>query len=147
MNEPEQIIRDGWTLECPFCSKTILYTYFVNWFVPTPFFYSDSSNDVLLRKSDGEKVHEILENKKLLLAELEIIWKECLKDAPPALDGGQFTLWANVKCPHCKKELPYNDGVKDLKVRIYDSRIILIDGAVVVGDSVKETWQIKVRVK
>jgi len=147
MNEPEQIIRDGWTLECPFCNKPILYTYFVNWFVPTPFFYSDSSNDVLLRKNDGEKVQKILENKNILLTELEIIWNECLRDAPPALDGGHFTFWANVKCPHCKKELPYNNGVKDLKVRIYDSRIILIDGAMVVGDNAEETWRIRVRAK
>lgn len=146
MRKPQQLIRDGWSLSCPFCNNSVKYTYFVNWFIPTPFFYSDGCNDVLLKKSDGEQVQKLLERKKPILSELECLWKEFLKSAPAAPNGGQFSFWANVKCPFCNKEFPYNNGIRDLNVRINDSKIVLIDGAVVVGDNPEETWQVKVKI-
>lgn len=151
MRTPEEIVRDGWILNCPYCKKEILYTHFVNWSVPIPFFYSDKSNDVLLRKSDEKKVHELFEkkqsNSKPTIVELESLWNEIILNAPPAINGGRFTMWANVKCPHCKTEFPYNNGNKDLNIRLYDSKIVLVNNAIVVGDSEKDSWKIIVRIK
>ncbi len=151
MNTPQEIVRDGWILNCPFCKEKILYTHFVNWSIPTPFFYSDGSNDVLLRKSDEKKVQELFEKKqpksKPTLHELESLWNKILIDSPPAPNGGRFTFWANVKCPHCNTEILYNNGNKDFNIRVNDSKIILINGATVIGDSENETWKIKVKIK
>jgi len=150
MSTPKEIIRDGWILNCPFCKREILYTHFINWSVPTPFFYSDESNDVLLRKSDEKKVQELFDekqpNSKPTIVELESLWKKILIDAPPAPNGGRFSFWANVKCPHCDTEIPYNNGNRDLNVRINDSKIVLINDAIVVGDSEEDTWEIRVRI-
>jgi len=99
----------------------------------------------LLRKSDGKIVQDLLERKTPTLPELESLWKEFLKSAPAAPNGGQFSFWANVNCPFCNKEFPYNNGIQDLNVRINDSKIVVIDGAVVVGDTPEATWQIKVK--
>ncbi len=144
MKKPQQVVRDGWNLECIFCKEAIRYTYLVNWLLPAPFFYSDKSNDVLLRKSDELVAQKLCENNKPELTELEKLWHVFLESAPPAPNGGHFSFWSNVKCPFCKKEFPYNNGIRDLNVRIYESKIVLIDGAIVVGDDNKETWQIKV---
>jgi hypothetical protein len=146
MSIPQEIIRDGWTLDCPYCKEKILYTHFVNWVVPTPFFYSNGSNDVLLRRSDEQRVLQLFEKKKPTVLELEKVWNAILATATLAPNGGRFTFWANVKCPHCNTEIPYNNGVKDLDVRIYDSKIVIIDGAVVVGDTAEDTWRVKIRI-
>jgi hypothetical protein len=136
----------GWKLSCPFCTKNILYTKLTNWDMPTPFYYSDESNDVLLRNSDDKKVNQIFENKKPSLKELESMWNEFLQNAPLPPNGGKFTFWANIKCPNCKKEIPYNNGVRDINIRIYEPNIILIDGAIVVGDNDENTWRTKVEI-
>lgn len=151
MNISQELIRDGWTLDCPFCKKKILYTHIVNWSVPVPFFYSDASNDVLLRKSDERRVQELFEkkqpNSRPTISELEALWKEIIIGAPSAPSGGCFSFWANVKCPHCSTEFPYNKGTKDLYTRINDSTIVLINGAILLGDSEKDTWKIIVKLK
>ena len=82
--------------------------------------------------------------KKITISELEKLWNELLIKAPSAPSGGHFTFWANVKCPHCKTEIPYNNGNMDLNIRINDSKIVLINDAIVVGDSEKDTWRIKI---
>lgn len=146
MSNINEVTRNGKILSCPFCKEEILYTTIVNWFVPTPFFYSNKSNDVLLRESDGLKIQQLLEQKNLSLDELNKHWNDFINTAPLPPNGGQFTLWANVKCPHCGIELPYNDGIQDLQVRIYDAHIILIDGSAVVGDKMESTWKVKVNI-
>ncbi len=145
MNKYKKIIRNGWILNCPFCNEKILYTYLINWSVPTPFFYSNVSNDILLRKSDEKKVRELFEKKgNPTILELEKLWNTILSDVPSTPNGGYFSFWANVKCPNCNIEIPYNNGIKDLNIRINDSKIVIIDGAVVVGDTENNTWKVKI---
>ncbi|MBL0349609.1 MAG: hypothetical protein IPP68_04450 [Elusimicrobia bacterium] len=136
--------RKGWTIGCPSCSKSILYTKLVNWESPTPFFYCDSCNDVLLRKSDKKLVESRLAIKNIDVPGLEKLWEEIASNAPNCGKGGRFTVWSNVRCPHCKKELPYNSGIKNSAVRINEMEIILVDGATVIGDSSEDTWRVKV---
>lgn len=134
--------RKGWVLACPACERPIVYTILTNWDAPVPFFYADASNDVLLRFSDRQRVESLGENPDL--AVLEHLWNEILSSAPVAPSGGEFGLWTNVSCPHCGYEIPYNGGVRNLSIRIYEPRIVLVDGAVVVGDVDQETWVVRV---
>ena len=136
--------RKGWVLACPACESGIAYTILTNWDAPVPFFYADVSNDVLLRSSDRQRVESLGENPHL--ADLEHLWDEILSSAPVAPSGGEFGLWTNVKCPHCGYEIPYNGGVRNLAVRIHEPKIILVHGAVVVGDVDEETWVVRVDV-
>jgi hypothetical protein len=144
--EFEEEVRDGRIGKCPFCGENIIYTWLVNWDSPVPFFYSNLGNDVALRKSDRRLVDEYLLNGKTSLDELEGLWKKIVDSLPPAPDGGKFELWSNVKCPHCKTEFPYNKGVRDINIRIWEPEIILIDGAVVLDDTFEDSWRVKVRV-
>ncbi len=138
--------RSGWTLNCPFCGNKILYTQLSNWDAPVPFFYSNENNDVLLRDGDIQKVREVHLrcNEFPSLSKLKTLWEEILIDAPETPSGGTFSLWSNVKCPHCKREMPYNNGVRDLNVRIYDPKVVLIDGAIIWGDEPAKSWRVKV---
>lgn len=138
-------VRSGWKRSCPFCHREIRYTILVNTFSPEPFFYSDCSNDVLLRKSDAQRMEtgSPSESEPQRLVEY---WDEVLRNAPVPPSGGKFSLWANIKCPHCEREFPYNSGILDLRVRLHDPYIVLIDGAVVLGDTLDESWQVSVKV-
>lgn len=136
--------RKGRVLTCPHCSCGIRYTKLVQWFDASPFFYADRSNDVLIRESDAARVKAASAEGTPSVDRLEQLWMECLSSAPPAPSGGRFALWANVKCPHCGHELPYNRGIRDIGVRLHDTNIILVDGAIVVGDTDKDSWQVKV---
>lgn len=139
--------RTGWSLSCPFCGKDINYTIINNQNPPVPFFYASDSNDVLLKKK-----HQTIVNNEYInintyshnIYELKNLWLRLLEDAPPTLQGGKYSLWANVKCPNCFTEIPYNNGVKNLEMRIYEPRIILVDGAAVIGDSESESWRVNI---
>lgn len=61
--------------------------------------------------------------------------------APACLCDGQFTVWANVKCPNCTREIPYNNGVKDPFVRANDRIVIVLRGATVIGDDAESSWR------
>lgn len=137
-------IRSGWTRKCPNCKADISFTKLVNSVEMTPFFYSDGSNDVLFRTNDRNKIRELTAKGQPSVEQLASAWNEILKTAPPAPSGGKFSLWANIKCPFCKTEFPYNNGIHDLRVRLYDPHVVLIDGAVVVGDTAAESWQVSV---
>lgn len=134
--------RPGWTRKCPNCKADIAFTKLVNSFDMTPFYYSDGSNDVLFRTNDRNKIRVLMSKGQPSVEQLASAWNEILKTAPPAPSGGTFSLWANIKCPFCKTEFPYNNGVKDLRVRLYDPHIVLIEGAVVVEDTVANSWKV-----
>jgi endogenous inhibitor of DNA gyrase (YacG/DUF329 family) len=138
------IEKPGWTLKCPTCTKDVLYTKLKNWDIPTPFFYCESYNDVLLRRRDNDFSRQKIEQGVHEPTDLEKVWNEILEDTPDCPHGKKFTLWANVRCPHCGKEFPYNQGVKNIAVRINEPEIILIDGAVVLGDTPEDSWKVKV---
>lgn len=135
--------RKGWKVECPNCSKDFYYTVINNYDSPTPFFYAEDSNDVLLRDSDKELVKSDVKGD----GELEALWKNILKHAPNTRLGGEYKLWSNVKCTHCGFEVPYNGGVRDIRIRIYEPKIILMDNAFVIGDDAENTFQIRVDIK
>ena len=140
-------IRDGWILKCPYCGAGIKYTRLSNWEGPTPFFYSKENNDVLLRKSDVDRARDALDvESKPSVAELERMWCEFLENTPKVRAGSSFGFWSNVKCPHCRTEMPYNNGVKDPNIRIYEPKIVLIDGAIVWGDDLESSWRVRVNV-
>jgi len=144
--EYEEEVRTGSLTKCPFCGEDIAFTTLTNWDAPVPFFYSNLGNDVALRKSDIKRVDEYFLSGKKSLPELEELWNKIVNSLPPAPDGGKFELWSNVKCPHCKTEIPYNKGVRDINIRIWDPHIILIDGAVVLDDTFEDSWRVKVKV-
>lgn len=141
--------RPGWILTCPFCGGEISYTH-LNLYDGEPFLYADGSNDVLLRESDSLKLRtHLAENIGIragngYIEELAKLWYEIERTSPEAPSGGRFKLWSNVKCPHCNKEMPYNNGNQDLAVRLNDPKVILIDGAVVLGDDIDSSWRVKV---
>jgi hypothetical protein len=143
----QELKRDGWSVGCPFCKRDIRYTLINNQQSPIPFYYSQAGNDILLRKQDELSVQKLFSkfSGKPTLRELEKLWLAILESAPDAPHGGKFGLWSNVKCTHCHKELPYNDGVKNLELRIYEPKIVAVDGAILMGDSPEESWQVKVR--
>lgn len=140
--------RSGWDMECPFCHANIRYTLINNQQPPVPFFYAELCNDVLLRKSDERMVNNLLSiasGEKASINTLENMWLSILQDAPDAPHGGKFGFWSNIKCPHCGKEIQYNQGIKDVWLRIFEPKIVLVDGSVIVGDSLSDTWQIQVQ--
>jgi hypothetical protein len=142
--EFEEEVRKGSVTKCRFCGEDIKFTWLVNWDPPVPFFFSNVGNDVAVRKSDNGRVDEYFVAGKKSVAELEALWKAIVESLPQAPDGGRFELWANFKCPHCKKEIPYNEGVRNIHIRIWEPKIILIDGAVVLDDTFEDSWRVKV---
>jgi hypothetical protein len=129
-----EIERTGWEMDCPFCEDSISYTTFTNQSGPTPFFYSDGHNDILLRQSDLTRVIRESTDQGIDIDALEVVWRDILSNAPDPPRGGEFTLWANVKCPLCSAEFPYNNGLRDRAQRICEPKIIVPDGAIIMTD-------------
>ncbi len=131
--------RTGWAKPCPYCSERICFTKFTNWQGPVPFFYSSSGKDLLLRRSDRERVDDLYksieDSSGPSIQELNQLWVDILSHAPKPPHGGEFTLWANVRCPHCNTEFPYNRGIKNDRVRIHEPAVIVVDGVTVVEDN------------
>lgn len=138
--------RSGRTVLCPKCSGSIPYTTLTNWDAPVPFFYADDSNDVLLRASDQRRSDEASATSPANINALELLWNDIVAHAPRAPSGGNFGLWTNVKCPRCRHEIPYNGGVRNIHVRIHEPKIVLVDGAIVLGDTEADTWRVCVEV-
>jgi len=139
--------RDGWTMQCPFCNEDISYTLINNKQLPVPFFYAEDSNDVLLRKADLKLVDEAFAGStggKPSLEPLKNLWLQILDAAPSTANGGRYKFWSNVKCPNCSAEIPYNDGTKDVEQRIFEPRIVLVNGASLIGDAEGDSWRINV---
>jgi len=146
----QELERDGWILACPFCGKDIRYTLINNQQIPVPFFYAENGNDVLLRKQDELKVEEVFRDAQGATPNIDLLerlWLRILEDTPEAPCGGKYGLWANVKCPNCTREIPYNDGIRNISRRVNEPKIVLVDGAVLVRDSVESSWRVKVKIK
>lgn len=116
---------------------------------PEPFFYCEHGNSVLLAASHRKEVERLKAQeqhtgKSVPDSELEELWHKFIETSPACPIGGSYTFWANVKCPHCATEFPYNQGIKDVHLRLHETNIILVDGAIVVGDSPAESWQVQV---
>jgi hypothetical protein len=139
-------IRKGAIMPCPSCGQSFKYTVLTIQNVPIPFFYSTAGGSILLRRSDESIVAEAFASRIPTTDELETLWCEILKRSPRPPEGGTFELWANVKCPNCNYEFPYNRGYKDINLRIFEPKIIVADGVILVGDTPAETCVMKVEV-
>lgn len=128
----EEASRKGWILKCPQCSLPIRYTVLNVDAGRDVYLYSDRSSDFVLRKEDRLTASEIdWSDRDEALRKLEKLYTELEHVLPAAPDGGRFRLWSNVRCPHCKYELPYNAGIQDLKLRLTESKVIWVEGATV----------------
>ncbi len=131
--------RTGWAKPCPYCAEEIRFTKFTNWQRPVPFFYSSNGRDLLMRRSDRARVDDLYksteESSGPSIREMKRLWLDILSRAPEPPHGGKFTLWANLRCPHCNAEFLYNRGIKDDRVRIHDPAVVVVDGVTVVEDS------------
>lgn len=139
----ETLTRPGWVRDCPNCGQRIIFTT-LRVDPPTPFFYSDACLDVLLRKSDALRAEEYMGESGQDDEQLHALWQELLQESPKPPCGGAFTFWANFHCPHCQTEIPYNAGIRDLHRRLWESTVVVVDGATVVGDSPAATWRARV---
>jgi hypothetical protein len=95
-------------------------------------FYANDNNDVLLRTDWFAHIRDLLKqgvSDAVVLAEIDIL----LASLPPS-SAKKYSVWSNVKCPRCKNEFPYRFK-GNLKLRLEDSGIILIDGCVLDSDS------------
>ena len=136
--------RKGFSRQCPQCGSVIKYTVFNVHSHPRPYFYSVSGESLLLRRSDAAAFTRALESLGENEIELRTLASNLLKTAQPSPDGSNFDLWANIRCKHCKFEFPYNHGVRSVFRRIMDSKIVIIDGTVVLGDSPEESYVVVV---
>jgi len=130
----------GRTRDCPRCRQPIRYYVLKNWVAPTPFFYCDTCNNILLRASDARRVPagstiDVKDDEQLLE-----LWETIVASAPLCPCGGRFAVWANVKCPACRQEFPYNQGVLSAALRVNERDVIVIDGAAVLGDTDEQSW-------
>lgn len=96
--------------------------------------YCGSCSNVLFRKSDEGALYAIWPSIGDAVPVTLRFYEDMERNAPPCPCGGHFKLWSNVKCPSCKFEIPYNNGVKDVNVRINDHVVVLVEGALLLGD-------------
>jgi len=134
LDQLPEIERTGWEIDCPFCEGNFSYTAFTNQPGPTPYFYSNHHNDILLRQSDLTRAMRESAGQGIDIDALEELWLDILSNAPNPPRGGEFTLWAYAKCPLCGVELPYNHGLRDKAQRIREPKIIVPDGAILLTD-------------
>lgn len=123
--------RPGRSLNCPSCEAGVNYT--VLNLVPGDdvFLYCDSCSNFTLREEDRASLNGIdPSGNSSLVDQLSTHYAELEKKLPACGCGGHFRVWSNVKCPACKTEFPYNNGVKSEQVRLTDGNIIWIEGAV-----------------
>lgn len=136
----ERICRE---VACPQCSAAIRFSTVRLQETPQPFMYCSQCSNVLLRRSDDEAMFKALQGVHDVDSAALRFYEQLEKTAPACSCGHDFALWANVKCPHCSHEIPYNHGVRDVAVRMNDSTIIVLEGAEVIGDSPAESWVCK----
>jgi hypothetical protein len=87
-------------------------------------FYVSDNNDVLVRATWFAGVDALLQQgapESSVLAAIDSL----LKGLPDA--ASKYAVWNNVKCQRCKNEFPYRFN-GNLKLRLEDSAVILIDG-------------------
>ncbi|AJC21057.1 hypothetical protein RO07_12375 [Pandoraea pulmonicola] len=87
-------------------------------------FYATENNDVLVRTQWFQRIIEL---RKCGKDETEILAAidNFLREIPGGIS--KYSLWSNVKCPHCGSEFSYRFR-GDLGLRLDDMSVILIDG-------------------
>lgn len=114
----------GRTTRCPSCSHEVAYSWLSGMAGPHLHFYANDNNDVLVRAAWFAGVDALLQQgaaESSVLAAIDSL----LKGLPNATS--EYAVWNNVKCPRCQNEFPYRFK-GNLKLRLEDSAVILIDG-------------------
>ena len=123
--------RPGWTLACPACNEVVKYTALNLLGGPEPFLYCDECSNFVLRDEDLRHVVAVAkEGNTPTVDQLRQIYQHIEDSLEPCACGGRFTVWANVKCPHCNVAFPYNKGIMSEDIRYFDSKVIWIEGAI-----------------
>lgn len=123
--------RYGWNARCPKCSGLINYTILNIDPGMDVFLHCERCSNFCLRSEDREVLLQMLNAAEANPEEaLAKIYKWLIDALPSCGCGGNFTLWANVKCPSCGEEIPYNNGVRDLEVRFHESKIVWSENSV-----------------
>jgi len=128
----EKRIFPGRTTRCPSCSHEVRYSWLSGMSGSHLHFYANDSNDVLLRAGWFAHLNALVAqgvSDAVILAEIDIL----LASLPPA-SANKYSVWSNVKCPNCKNEFPYRFK-KNLKLRLEDTGVILIEGCVLDSDN------------
>jgi len=123
--------RKGWVVDCTKCSRKIKYTILNIEPGVDVYLYCDKCSDFCLREEDRVRMIQTL-NVEGVDAEAAVSkMYEWLESALPSCGcGGNFKLWANIKCQSCGQEIPYNNGVKDFKVRSRESKIVWTESSI-----------------
>ena len=137
-------VRPGWVAACPACAGAVCYTRIRMVVGPEPFLYCNTCSNILHRRSDNKRVQAEVFKKGLEWDDGILLkhYQQLEQVAPPCPCGGKFEFWAFVKCPHCRQEFPYNAGVRNLKVRLNEDHLIILTGALVLGDGPDDTYRI-----
>jgi hypothetical protein len=95
-------------------------------------FYANESNDVLLRTAWFPQIKTLFDQGEpdtVVQAEIDMFMAGL-----PVVSAKKYSVWSNVKCPKCKNEFPYRFK-GNLKLRLEDEAVILIDGSVLDADN------------
>ena len=123
--------RAGWQLQCPACDSSVLYTVLNISGGIEPFMYCDRSSDFVLRNDDmDEVIRRVGDGAIPTVEQLRDVYDDLEAILQPCPTGGSFRRWSNARCPHCRFEFPYLNGVQSENVRYFESRIVWIEGAV-----------------
>lgn len=114
----------GRVIQCPSCQRDVQYSWLSGMAGPHLHFYANTSNDVLVRAAWFSNIEKQLQqgvSDTSVLASID----ELFAGLPGS--SSKYSVWNNVKCPHCLSEFPYRFK-GNLKLRLEDSGVILIDG-------------------
>lgn len=120
----------GRVTRCPSCHNEVLYSWLSGMAGPHLHFYANDNNDVLIRAAWFTNIEALLRqgaSDPSVLAAIDALLKG-VSGAPQ-----KYAVWSNVKCPHCRNEFPYRFK-GNLKLRLEDSAVILIDGCLLDTD-------------
>lgn len=94
--------------------------------------YANENNDVLIRAAWFSRIRALLEKG---VTDSDMVDElDALMEGLSLPSSEKYFVWNNVKCPECKVEFPYRFK-GNLKVRLEDQEVILIDGCLVNSDS------------
>lgn len=123
--------RPGWVATCPSCTQSFAYTELNLTPGEDVYMYCDTCSNFVLREEDRQELLRSinLNNEKEFNLTIESIYKHLQQILPSCECGGHFTLWSNVKCPHCWYKFPYNNNIQNNEIRYRESKIIWVAGS------------------
>lgn len=137
----EKRYLNGRTTRCPSCGEEVRYSWLTGMCGPHLHFYANESNDVLLRTAWFPHIKAAFDQGDPdTIVEAEI---DTFMASLPVVSAKKYSVWSNVKCPKCKNEFPYRFK-GNLKLRLEDDAVILMDGSVL--DTDDGIFEIEVRV-